>query len=107
MKEVGRLCGDMILPTITPKRHAWNVTGYIYNYFAYYSNEFRPFKARFEYQRINPCLDVIRGLIEDSDIDILCVNDAGELPADKYDEAVEVMSRSFEKRLPRAGRYER
>lgn len=107
MKEVGRLCGDKIPATITPKRHAWNVTGYIYNYFAYYTREFRPFKARFEYQRINPCLDVIQGLIEAKDNSIICINDAGELPADKYDEAVEVMSRSFNKRLPKAGKYER
>lgn len=107
MKKVGRLCGDIIPSTVTPMRHAWNVTGYIYNYVAYYTGEFKPFKATFDYQRINYSFDSICELIEAPDTQIICVNDAGELPADYYDDAVKALSRSFEKLLPEKGRFEK
>lgn len=106
MKEVGRLCGDKIPATITPLRHPWNVTGYIYNYFAYYSNEFRPFRATYEYQRINSAWDDTCELIESLDYSIICINDAGDLPAEEYEEAVKGLCRSFDKVLPERGRFE-
>ena len=107
MKEVGRLCGDKIPATITPTRHPWNVTGYIYNYFAYYTREFRPFKASFEYKRINSAWDDTCELIEALDHSIICINDAGDLPADEYEEAVKGLCRSFDKVLPERGRFEK
>ena len=106
MKRVGELCADKILATITPMRHPWNVTGYIYNYFAYYTREFRPFKATYEYQRINSAWDDTCELIESLDNSIICINDAGDLPAEEYEEAVKGLCRSFEKVLPRRGKFE-
>lgn len=107
MRLIGRLCCDKISATITPMRHPWNVTGYIYNYVAYYKGEFSPLEATFEYKRINSSYRDIRGLIEAPDIDMLCINDAGELPAECYDDAVKVLSRSFEKVLPKRGKFEK
>ena len=106
MKRVGELCADKIPATITPMRHPWNVTGYIYNYFAYYSNEFRHFRATYEYQRINSAWDDTCELIESLDYSIICINDAGDLPAEEYEEAVKGLCRSFEKVLPRRGKFE-
>lgn len=106
MRRVGELCGDKIPVTITPMRHPWNVTGYIYNYFAYYSNEFRPFRATYEYQRINSAWDDTCELIESLNPSIICINDAGDLPAEEYEEAVKGLCRSFDKVLPERGRFE-
>ena len=105
MKTVGRLCGPKIDGTVTPHRHHWNVTGYIYHYYAYYTGEFEPFDVDYEYVRItndyNEVLDALN-----SHPSILCINDAGHLDAKHYDEACEALSKGFNRLLPERCEYE-
>ncbi len=104
MKAVGRLCGPQIDKTVTMHRHQWNVTGYIYHYYAFYANEYAPFTADFNYTRITNDYNEVLELLNDSGI--LCINDAGELEADHYEEACEALRNGFEQLLPERCMYE-
>ena len=104
MKTVGRMCGCAIDATVTPHRHQWNVTGYIYHYYAYYTGEFEPFSADYKYIRItndyNKVLEALNGPR------ILCINDAGHLDAEHYEEACEALRNGFEQLFPERCEYE-
>jgi len=106
MKTVGKMCGCAIDATVTPHRHQWNVTGYIYHYFAYYTGDYRPFGKDFRYIRITDDYSEILDLLEGPDVSILCINDAGQLGSDHYDEACEALNNSFKKLFPERCVYE-
>ena len=104
MKTVGRLCGQQIESTITMHRHQWNVTGYIYHYYAYYTGDYAPFNADFTYVRIDNNYEEVLDCIDSSGI--LCINDAGYLDAEHYPEACEALKRKFEALFPERRQYE-
>ena len=106
MKTVGRMCGCAIDATVTMHRHQWNVTGYIYQYFAYYTGDYRPFTKDFKYVRIDNEYSNILSILENPDASILCINDAGFLNAQHYDEASEALQSSFSKLFPERCVYE-
>lgn len=106
MKEVGRLCGDQIDGTVTRHRHKWNVTGYIYHYYAFYTGQYEPFCANYEYIRIDDHYEKVTDRLSDPDISILCINDAGLLSPGRYEEAAEALNDCFEALFPERCRYE-
>ena len=106
MKAVGRLCGSQIDQTITIQRHPWNVTGYIYHYYAYYTDDYEPFDKDFKYIRITNDYREIIDLLKDPDVSILCINDAGQLSADHFGEASEALIIRFEALFPERCIYE-
>ena len=106
MKAVGRLCGNQIDHTVTIQRHPWNVTGYIYHYYALYTDDYAPFDKDFRYIRItNDYSDIIE-ILKNPDVSILCINDAGQLSADRYEEASEALITRFEALFPERCIYE-
>lgn len=106
MKAVGRICGSLIDQTVTIQRHPWNVTGYIYHYYAYYLGEYADFDTDYQYIRItNDYLDIL-DILKDPDVSILCINDAGHLDAGHYEEACEALKNSFEALFPERCKYE-
>ena len=106
MKTVGQICGPLIDRTVTPHRHPWNVTGYIYNYFAYYTGEYEPFEKDYLYIRISDDYEEVTKILEDPDASILCINDAGQLSAAHYEEACEALKERFEALFPERCDYE-
>lgn len=106
MKEVGRLCGDQIDGTVTRQRHQWNVTGYIYHYYAFYTGQYDPFYANYEYIRISDDYEQVIDRLSDPNISILCINDAGQLSHGRYEEAAEALKSCFEALFPERCRYE-
>lgn len=106
MKTVGRLCGSLIDQTVTIQRHQRNVTGYIYDYFAYYTGDYGPFDKDFRYIRITNDYSDILNVLDNRDASILCINDAGDLDAIHYDAACEALMDSFEALFPDRCRYE-
>lgn len=106
MQMVGRLCGHQIDKTVTIQRHPWNVTGYIYHYYAYYTDDYEPFDKDFKYIRITNDYREIIDLLKDPDVSILCINDAGQLSADHYGEASEALIIRFEALFPERCIYE-
>lgn len=106
MKEVGHLCSDQIERTITVTRHRWNVTGYIYHYYAYYTGEYTPADPSYMYIRISNDYDKVTQLIDDPQTDMLCINDAGDLDAAHYDAACEAIAHSFDRLFPKRCQYE-
>ena len=106
MKAVGRLCGKQIDKTVTIQRHQWNVTGYIYHYYAYYIGDYAEFSKNFRYIRIaNDYSDIIE-FLKNPDVSILCINDAGHLSADRYEEACAELNARFEVLFPERCVYE-
>lgn len=104
MKAVGRLCGHLIDQTVTMHRHQRNVTGYIYQYYAYYMNEHEPFDTDFKYIRItNDYKDVLDCI---DNVKILCINDAGHLDSNHYGEASNALKQKFETVFPDRCIYE-
>lgn len=106
MKTVGRLCGNQIDQTVTIHRHPWNVTGYIYHYYAYYMGEYEPFEKDYKYIRITDDYSDILNLLENPDVSILCINDAGQLSSSKYKEACAALKQRFERLFPERCKYE-
>lgn len=106
MKEVGRLCEDQIEKTITVMRHRWNVTGYIYHYYAYYTGEYAPAYPSYTYVRIANNFEQVTKLIDEPQTDMLCINDAGDLDAEHYDAAVAAIANSFDRLFPERCQYE-
>lgn len=106
MKSVGMICGDKIRKTVTIQRNRQNVTGYIYHYYAFYTGEYSPFFKTYDYVRITNDYEQAIGHIEDAKADMLCINDAGDLDADRYDAACRRMEASFKKVFPERCRYE-
>lgn len=106
MKTVGRLCADKIERTITIQRHQWNVTGYIYHYFAFYTGEYADLNATHTYARITNDLKAVIDLIENPRTDMLCINDAGDLEMENYAAACAELSASFKKQFPKRCKYE-
>lgn len=104
MKAVGRLCGRKIDDTVTMHRHPWNVTGYIYQYYAYYTDDYAPFGADYKYIRItNDYSEVLENI---DTARILCINDAGDLDAEHYERACEALEQKFESMFPERSIYE-
>ena len=106
MKDVGRLCGSQIDGTVTIQRHPWNVTGYIYHYYDYYTGNYAPFDKDFKYIRITDNYAEILDLLRDPDVSILCINDAGQLSNERYEEASEALITRFEALFPERCKYE-
>lgn len=106
MKEVGRICGDKIDQTVTIRRHPWNVTGYIYHYYAYYIGEYADFEKTYKYIRINNDFKAVTDLIDHPQADLLCINDAGDLDQEHYGAACKALAASFEKHFPTECKYE-
>lgn len=106
MKAVGRLCGRQIDQTITIQRHPWNVTGYIYHYYAYYTGDYYSFDKSYEYIRITNNYSDIIEFLKNPMASILCVNDAGQLSSDRYDEACAALITRFEALFPERCVYE-
>ena len=106
MKDVGRICGDKIDKTVTIRRHQWNVTGYIYHYYAYYLGEYAEFKKTYTYIRIDNDIKAVTDLIDHPQTDLLCINDAGDLDEEHYDAACVALSASFERLFPERCQYE-
>ena len=102
MREVGRLCGHKIDSTVTMHRHQWNVTGYIYQYYAYYTNQYAPFDTDYKYIRITNDYEDVLDCIDTSRI--LCINDAGDL--DDYENACKALQQKFERMFPERSIYE-
>ena len=106
MKRVGELCGAQIDRTVTPHRHQRNVTGYIYDYFAFYTDDDAPFEKDFKYIRITDDYSEILDLLKDPDVSILCINDAGQLSAEHYEEASRALQNSLDRLFPERCSYE-
>lgn len=104
MNEIGRRCD--LEDTVTVLRHWYNVTGYIYQYFAYYTGEFEPFQTSFEYVRLTNMFEDALEKITNPQADLLCINDAGELDAEHYEAAAEALRGCFEERFPERCIYE-
>ena len=106
MKEVGRICGDAIDKTVTIRRHPWNVTGYIYHYYAMYIGEYAEFKKTYTYIRITNDYKAVTDLIDHPQSDLLCINDAGDLDGEHYGAACAALAASFERLFPTRCQYE-
>jgi hypothetical protein len=106
MKEVGQKCADKIESTISTTRHWSNITGYLYHYYEFYQGNYQPFEKRYEYIRIGNDYQDVVDAIRDRSIDILCINDAGDLDGEHYPEACEALIEAFEERFPNESRFE-
>ena len=106
MKMVGELCGSLIDKTVTMHRHPWNVTGYIYQYYAYYNGFYEVFDKDYLYIRISDDYEEVTKILADPDVSILCINDAGQLSAQHYEEACEALKERFEALFPERCDYE-
>ena len=107
MKEVGIRCADLIESTITDQRHWNNITGYIYQYFEYYNGSYRPFDVDFAYICISNDYKPVIEAITRRKAAVLCINDAGELDGDHYEEACLALCQAFEEILPDGCKYEK
>ena len=106
MKEVGQRCAAQIDESITVLRHWNNVTGYLYQYYEYYTGNYAPFDVDCEYIRITNDYDAVLDHITDRKSDVLCINDAGDLNEERYRDACEALKESFEGLFPNRCRYE-
>ena len=96
MKEVGRKCADRINESITVLRHWDNITGYLYQYYAYYTGNYAPFDVGYDYIRITNDYDVVLKHITNRKTDVLCINDAGDLDGEHYQAACTALKEAFE-----------
>lgn len=106
MKEVGRICAAQIDESITVLRHWNNVTGYLYQYYEYYTGNYAPFDVDCEYVCITNDYATVLNHITDRKSDVLCINDAGDLNEKRYQDACEALKESFEGIFPDRCRYE-
>ena len=106
MKEVGQKCADKIEGTISMTRHWSNVTGYLYHYYEFYQGNYRPFKKSYKYIRISNDYQAVIDAIRDRSIDMLCINDAGDLDDDHYQDACEALNETFKERFPNESKFE-
>ena len=106
MKEVGQKCADRIEIAISITRHWSNVTGYLYHYYEYYQGNYKPFKKSYKYIRISNDYQAVIDAIRDQSIDMLCINDAGDLDDEHYQEACEALNEAFEERFPNESKFE-
>lgn len=106
MKEVGQKCSGKIEGTISMTRHWSNVTGYLYHYYEFYQGNYQPFEKRYEYIRISNDYQNVIDAIRDRSIDILCINDAGDLDDEHYQEACDALTEAFEERFPDESKFE-
>ena len=106
MKEVGQKCAEQINESITVLRHWENVTGYLYQYYAYYTGEYAPFDVGYDYIRIANDYDAVLDHMTNSETDVLCINDAGDLDDEHYQVACDALKETFEEILPDRCRYE-
>ena len=106
MKEVGRMCEAQIDESITVLRHWNNVTGYLYQYYEYYTGNYAPFDVDCEYIRITNDYDAVLDHITGRKSDVLCINDAGDLDKEHYQDACEALRETFEGIFPSRCKYE-
>lgn len=106
MRECGRKIEPKIDATITTERHWFNFTGYIYQYYAYYTGEYSEFTVPHEYIRIKNDYTPIISAIERREKPLLCINDAGELDTGHYTKAVADITTAFEDLFPKGCKYE-
>lgn len=106
MKEVGRICADRIDESITVLRHWENATGYLYQYYEYYTGNYAPFDVDYGYIRITNEYDKVLERITNGKTDVLCINDAGDLDKEHYQDACEALRETFEGKFPSRCRYE-
>ena len=106
MKEVGQKCAEQINESITVLRHWENVTGYLYQYYAYYTGDYAPFDVEYDYVRITNDYDAVLNHIADKKTDILCINDAGDLDDKHYQDACDALKETFDGIFPDRCRYE-
>lgn len=107
MREVGQKIAPLIDATITAERHWFNFTGYIYQYYAYYTGEYSAFTVPHDYIRINNDYEPIISAIKNKNKSLLCINDAGELDAEHYLQAVKDITAVFADLFPKESKYER
>ena len=106
MREVGQKIASLIDATITKERHWYNFTGYIYQYYAYYTGQYSEFTVPHDYIRINNDYSPIISAIEGKNKPLLCINDAGELDDGHYPQAVEDITTAFSNLFPKGCKYE-
>ena len=106
MREVGQKIASLIDATITKERHWYNFTGYIYQYYAYYTGQYSEFTVPHDYIRINNDYSPIISAIEGKNKPLLCINDAGELDDGHYPQAVEDITTAFANLFPKGCKYE-
>ena len=106
MKEVGQKCADRIESTISITRHWSNVTGYLYHYYEFYQGNYKPFNKHYEYIRISNDYQNVVDAIKNRNIDILCINDAGDLDDEHYLEACNALIEAFKERFPNESKFE-
>ena len=106
MKEVGQKCADRIESTISITRHWSNVTGYLYHYYEFYQGNYKPFEKSYKYIRISNDYQAVIDAIKDRSIDMLCINDAGDLDDDHYQEACNALIKAFKERFPNESKFE-
>ena len=107
MREVGQKIAPLIDATITTERHWWNFTGYVYQYYAYYTGKYSDFTVEHDYIRITNDYAPIISAIESQNKPLLCINDAGELDNEHYPQAVEDLTAAFARLFPKGCKYER
>ena len=68
--------------------------------------EYKPFEKKYEYIRITNDYQDVVDAIKDRSIDMLCINDAGDLDDEYYQEACEALTEAFEERFPNESKFE-
>ena len=100
MKEVGKRCGPQIDETVTVRRHQWNVTGYMYHYYAFYVGEYADFDAEFIYTKdYSEVPEILKNPPQQ-----LCINDGGDI--DDYEATCEKLEEAFSRVLSERCIYE-
>lgn len=106
MKEVGRMCAAQMDECVTVLRHWENITGYLYQYYEYYTGNYAPFDVQSAYIRIANDYDAVLEYITNRKTDVLCINDAGDLDGEHYQAACTALKEAFEGIFPDRCKYE-
>lgn len=106
MKNVGRLCADMIEQTITPMRHQTNVTGFIYHYYAFYTGQYARFDADMKFVGVQDDNGELIQFINNPTAKMLCMNDAGNMNPALYRETSKLICDAFESKFYEGSKYE-
>ena len=104
LDKVGDICNIPIRNSISKLRMKHNLNQYIYTYYQFYTNNYIDDLYTYIYLEVKDNLETIRYVIEDSEIQLVCLNDSDKIK--DYKKVKEQVLTIFENKFPNKCKYE-
>lgn len=104
LDKISNLCSRNIPKTISKLRQKHNVNQYIYSYYHLLTQDYIQHEYRFVYADIHDTLSSIRFVVLNSNTQVLCLNDSGEIK--DYKKTRQELINIFEEKFPDKCIYE-